>query len=347
MMADAASPSHDVFISYAGPDREIADTLGASLEAAEVGVWWDARLEAGEPFERQIQRALAEARIVVAVLSPRTLTSEWVRWELSQASRNGLHIVPLLVDDARPDNLPPPLHLLPTLSAGTGADAADTLVQQIRNCLAKMARAPNRPRENDARRRLASAAAATARQAADIKQRKGKASALPPIVVGIGDPGAATPTLNRFATSEGFAAFLRDQRISLAFTSSHTDELYLLGHAPTGQLVIDVQAFRKPTGLFAGGAHCSSARSLTCSGWRTFSAPGNCSMACIRTATSRASAISPASSTPTTSRRRMRARRYSWSRATIAWRRLRRSTASGQSGVRPLSPASSPKIDVI
>jgi uncharacterized protein (TIGR03032 family) len=253
MMADGPPPPHDVFISYAGPDRNIADTLGASLETAEVGVWWDARLEAGEPFERQIQRALAEARIVVAVLSPRTLTSEWVRWELSQASRNGLHIVPLLVDGARPEDLPPPLDLLPTLSAGPGADAAGALVQQIRNCLVKMARSPNRPRENDARRRLASAAAATARQAADIKQRKGRASALPPILVGIGDSGAATPTLNRFATSDGFAAFLRDQRISLAFTSSDTDELYLVGHAPTGQLVIDVQSFRKPTGLFAAG----------------------------------------------------------------------------------------------
>lgn len=247
-------PPYDVFISYAGPDREIAETLGAGLEAAEVGVWWDARLQAGEPFERQIQRVLAEARIVVAVLSPRTLASEWVRWELSQASRNGLHIVPLLVDNARPDDLPPPLHLLPALSAGPGADRVDELVQQIRDCLAKMTRSPSRPRENDARRRLASAAAATARQAAEIKQRKDRAAVLPPIVVGgFGDPGAATPPLSRFTTSDGFATFLRDQQISLAFTSSQTDELYLLGRAPTGQLVIDVQTFRKPTGLFAAG----------------------------------------------------------------------------------------------
>ncbi|HEY3621949.1 MAG TPA: DUF4915 domain-containing protein [Roseiarcus sp.] len=250
-MDDDASPPRDVFICYAGPDRKIADALGASLEAAELGVWWDARLEAGVPFESQIQRALGEARIVVAVLSQRTLTSEWVRWELSQASRSGLHIVPLLVDGARPEDLPPPLHLMPTLIAVPGADAAGPLVQRIRDCLAKMARSPSRPREDDARRRLASAAAATARRAADIKRRKGWASAPPSIVVGAGAPGSAAPALNRFATSDGFAAFLRDQRISVAFTSSHTDELYLLGHAPTGQLVIDVQAFRKPTGLFA------------------------------------------------------------------------------------------------
>jgi uncharacterized protein (TIGR03032 family) len=250
-MDDDASPPRDVFISYAGPDRKIADALGAGLEAAELGVWWDARLEAGAPFESQIQRALGEARIVVAVLSQRTLTSEWVRWELSQASRSGLHIVPLLVDGARPEDLPPPLHLMPTLIAVPGADAAGPLVQRIRDCLAKMARSPSRPREDDARRRLASAAAATARRAADIKRRKVGASAPPSIVVGPGAPRAAVPALNRFATSDGFAAFLRDQRISVAFTSSHTDELYLLGHAPTGQLVIDAQAFRKPTGLFA------------------------------------------------------------------------------------------------
>jgi uncharacterized protein (TIGR03032 family) len=252
-MDDDASPPRDVFVSYAGPDRKVADALGASLEDAGLGVWWDARLEAGAPFEVQIQRALAQARMVLAVLSPRTLMSEWVRWELSQASRNGLQIVPLLVDGVRPDDLPPPLHLLPTLTAGPGADGMSALAQSIRHRLRKTGRSLNQPRENDARRRLASAAAATARQAADIKQRKRMASAPPPIIVGPGDPGVAVPTLNRFATSGGFVAFLRDQRISLAFTSSHTDELFLVGHSPIGQLVIDVQSFRKPTGLFAMG----------------------------------------------------------------------------------------------
>ena len=248
-MPDDASPPVDVFISYAGPDRKTADILGAGLAAAGVGAWWDARLETGAPFELQIQRALAEARMVVAVLSPRTLMSAWVRWELSQASRNGLHIVPLLVDGARSDNLPPPLHLLPTLTAAPGADPTGAVVGSIRIRLAKMARPLNRPHENDARRRLASAAATTARQAADIKLRKGMASAPSPIVVGRADSGDAGLTLNRFTTSEGFGAFLRDQRISLAFSSSHTDELFLLGHSPTGQLVVDVQSFRKPTGL--------------------------------------------------------------------------------------------------
>lgn len=252
-MAAAHPRSPDVFISYAGPDRDVASALGARLQRASVSVWWDAHLRADEPFEQQIQRVLAVAQLVVAVLSPRTLTSEWVRWELSQASQNGVHIVPLLVDGARPEDLPPPLHLLPALMLDAADQAMDAVTDAVRRRIETITRSPRKLRDNDARRRLASAAARTARQAADIRQRKASAAALPAIVVrGAGDPDLAVPTANRYAASEGFAAFLRAEGIAVAFTAFQTDELYLLGSSPDGQLVVDVQHFRKPTGLYFG-----------------------------------------------------------------------------------------------
>jgi len=247
---------HAVFNSYAGLDREVAAALGARLDAAGVGVWWDAHLRADEPFVRQIWQVLSEARIVVAVLSPRSLASECVRWELSQASRNGLHIVPLLVDDARPADLPPPLDLLPTLAAGGGTETMDA------------------------------AAARTARQAAEIKQRKATTEPPRPIVVGdLAEPGAATPSANRYSTSDGFAAFLRDEQIAIAFSSFQTDELYLRGHGPNGQLVIDVQPSASRPVSSSGPARCTSERSPTCSGSRAFCALASCWTACLRTAT--------------------------------------------------------------
>lgn len=253
-MTPGGATAPDIFISYAGPDRERADALGERLERAGARPWWDARLSPDEPFEQQIQRVLASARIVVAVLSPRTLDSEWVRWELSQASRNGVHLMPLLVDDARPADLPPPLHLLPRLVSDGSSAALDAAAAAVKRCLDTLARTPPRSQERDARRRLASAAAHVARQAADIRQRKASAAALPPVVVrGAGDPTRAAEAVTRYSASPGFAAFLREQGIALALSSPHTDELLLLGHAPGGQLVVDVQGFRQPTGLAYGG----------------------------------------------------------------------------------------------
>lgn len=245
----------DVFISYAGLDRDVAAALAADLEAANVGVWWDAHLAEDEPFEQQIQRMIAEAKVIVAVLSPQALASEWVRWELSQAVQNGLHLLPLLVNGVRPEHLPPPLHLLSSLSLA--GDERTTFMHgiaaQIRELVATIKRRPSQQKENDARRRLASAAARTARQAANIKYRKSRALPRPSIVVrGCEQSAGEYASAVQFSTSDGLASFLRDENISVAFTSFKTDELFLLGHTDSGELTVDIQAFRKPTGLYVG-----------------------------------------------------------------------------------------------
>jgi uncharacterized protein (TIGR03032 family) len=243
----------DVFISYAGFDRDLAAALAVELEATDVRMWWDALLAAGEPFEQQIQRILAGTKVIVAILSPQTLGSEWVRWELSQASQNGLHIVPLLVNRVRSSELPPPLHLLPclTLSNGSGMHGIAT---QIHGLLATIKRRPPRPMENDARRRLASAAATIARRAADIKQRKAYGSARPSVVTSnFARHDESKEHRARYLSSEGFVSFLHDENIAIALTSFETGRLFLVGCTATGELSVDVQAFRKPTGLCTAG----------------------------------------------------------------------------------------------
>jgi uncharacterized protein (TIGR03032 family) len=247
----------DVFISYAGFDRDVAAALATSLESANVGMWWDAHLSPDEPFEQQIQRVLSATKLIVAIFSPQTLTSEWVRWELSQASQNGLHIVPVLVDGVRAEQLPPPLHLLPSLtlpSQETTPALMQEVATQIRHLVQTLNRRPARRRENDARRRLASAAADIARQAAGIRYRKTQALPRPPIIVGNfrhhtepEEPGT------RYTMSEGFVSFLEQQNISIAFSSFQSGELFLAGRAPTGELMVNIEKFRKPTGLHVFG----------------------------------------------------------------------------------------------
>lgn len=254
-MASQQPEPHEVFISYAGSDRQLAAALADALAAHGVGAWWDGHLGSDEPFERQIQRVLSDARLIVALLSPHTLDSEWVRWELSQATQNGLHLLALLAHGTRAEVLPPPLHLIPRLTvAGDSGPQLSDAALQIRDLVAALARAPNRPREDDARRRLASAAAAIARQAVDIKLRRTGALPEPRIVVGSPGRHMSQEEPNRFTTSDGFVEFLEEQRTALAFTSFQTGELILVGHRPeTGQLTIDIQPFRKPTGVSAGG----------------------------------------------------------------------------------------------
>jgi uncharacterized protein (TIGR03032 family) len=247
---------HDVFISYAGPDRDAAASLASSLARADVALWWDAHLSSGEPFEQQIQRVLAETKLIVAVLSREALASEWVRWELSQASQNGLHVLPVLVKGVGRERLPPPLHLLPAqviLSSDVSTASIDAVARHIRGLVQTITRTPPRRSENDARRRLASAAAETARQAAHIKDRKTRAVPPPPIIVNnfrARDEQSASAV--RYTASEGFAPFLEAATISIAFTSFQSGELFLLGCSPTGELMVNVEKFRKPTGVHAG-----------------------------------------------------------------------------------------------
>ena len=105
----------DVFISYARVDREVADRIAASLHEADVAVWWDALLLPGETFDERIQTVVAEAKVFVGILSPTSLLSDWVRWELSQAIANGLHVIPVLVDGVVPEDLPPTLSLVDSI----------------------------------------------------------------------------------------------------------------------------------------------------------------------------------------------------------------------------------------
>jgi tetratricopeptide (TPR) repeat protein len=75
-----------VFISHASRDKGIVADLGKALGASGVDVWIDHReLEPGGALDPEIERALAEARAVVAVLGPHTINSTWVMKEIARA----------------------------------------------------------------------------------------------------------------------------------------------------------------------------------------------------------------------------------------------------------------------
>jgi hypothetical protein len=59
----------DVFISYASEDRDRVREIVAALESSGWIIWWDRRIDAGSAYDREIERAIDEAKCIVVVWS--------------------------------------------------------------------------------------------------------------------------------------------------------------------------------------------------------------------------------------------------------------------------------------
>ena len=99
-----------VFISYAGEDRETMQKIRNSLRRESITVWTDKTdLKTGEVFDESIERGIEEADNVVYLLSPDSITSTYCQQELEIALSLNKRIIPLLVRktdrNQEPENL--------------------------------------------------------------------------------------------------------------------------------------------------------------------------------------------------------------------------------------------------
>jgi len=105
-------PEHAVFISYAREDLAAVQRLKAELDGAGLTTWFDMqRLEAGDDYDRKIQRNIARCAFFIPVVSATTQrrTEAYFRREWSYAldrARNmadgALFILPVTIDDTNP-----------------------------------------------------------------------------------------------------------------------------------------------------------------------------------------------------------------------------------------------------
>jgi hypothetical protein len=88
-----------VFISYSRRDETIMRRVVKFLRRQGINVWVDnEELIPGTPiWEEEIEKAIKAALAVVAVMSPDSKDSEWVRREISLADQNRKRIFPVLV----------------------------------------------------------------------------------------------------------------------------------------------------------------------------------------------------------------------------------------------------------
>jgi len=76
----------DVFISYKRRLRDRVAEIAAELEKLGLKVWYDAGLDAGVPFQKEIAREIMDARSVMVCFSPDVFTDDDHAWVLSEAS---------------------------------------------------------------------------------------------------------------------------------------------------------------------------------------------------------------------------------------------------------------------
>lgn len=89
--------AYDVFISYARPDFSRIESYVEKIKKdLGLAVWIDLdQLEAGDAWQSKIDKSLAGSRVVVAFLSPHSMTSSAVLHELKKAIAKGTPIIPV------------------------------------------------------------------------------------------------------------------------------------------------------------------------------------------------------------------------------------------------------------
>src|SRR5262245_45435819 len=97
----------DIFISYSKADHALALKLSAFLEAEGWSVWWDTSLGAADLYRDEIMKQLTAARAVIAIWTPNSIRSDWVRAEAGAAKKEG-KLIPVKTPDVAYADIPLP-----------------------------------------------------------------------------------------------------------------------------------------------------------------------------------------------------------------------------------------------
>jgi len=150
----------DIFLSYAGEDRTIADAIAVGLRQEGHEVFFDRdRLEPGDGYHAAIRQAIQRADLFVFLISPDSVDeSTYAMTELSLARERWQdpsgHILPVIVRKT-------PFQQIPAyLSAVTFLDAPGNLVANVLARIAEIAAEPDKGRRFWGQRRKGLAFAA-------------------------------------------------------------------------------------------------------------------------------------------------------------------------------------------
>lgn len=88
----------DVFVSYAHADGEFVATLLSRLENENISAFADRSISPGEEWLSRLEFALKESKIILFLITPNSLRSNWVNAEAGAAWILKKTLVPILLD---------------------------------------------------------------------------------------------------------------------------------------------------------------------------------------------------------------------------------------------------------
>jgi len=97
-----------IFISYSRKDRDFVERLARDLaeRLPDANIFWDMLIQPGASWAKALAEAIGRADIVLAVLSPDYLQSEWSQQELlvacGQEFKGGTRVLPILLRPCQP-----------------------------------------------------------------------------------------------------------------------------------------------------------------------------------------------------------------------------------------------------
>src|SRR5580693_5447623 len=95
--------AHDVFISHAHKDKQLADAICEKLESAQVKCWIaDRDISIGEDWTEATRKAIGSSHVMVLVLSENANAAPHIEREIAHAFYTGRRIVPLRLTDTLP-----------------------------------------------------------------------------------------------------------------------------------------------------------------------------------------------------------------------------------------------------
>jgi hypothetical protein len=111
-------PTRKVFISHSRHDKPVVHKLMEYLSYQKIDAWLDDdEIQPGDKIRKRISDGLKGSSALVVVISPNSISSEWVRYEIAQFVAGGANrkIIPVLVG-AKVSDLPTPFRELQDFS---------------------------------------------------------------------------------------------------------------------------------------------------------------------------------------------------------------------------------------
>ena len=97
----------NVFISYSRKDIDFAKRLTGELQKSNLDYWidWEG-IPPTVDWQKEIEKGIEEADAFVFLISPDSVNADACRQEIEHAVKNGKRLIPLIIREAKGDDIP-------------------------------------------------------------------------------------------------------------------------------------------------------------------------------------------------------------------------------------------------